>query len=53
MGTFASDICYRTDTACLVMYIRYDQYCPTGWTQHDINNPIMGDFAVDACWRCY
>ncbi len=34
-----------------VMYIRYDQVCPSGWTQYDINNPVMGTFASDICYR--
>ena len=52
MGSSPSDICYRSDTNCLVMYIPGDQYCPTGWNQVDVNEAIMGTTAVDTCWRC-
>jgi hypothetical protein len=52
MGAYASDICYRSDTSCLVMYIPGDQYCPTGWNQIEVDEAIMGTTAVDTCWRC-
>jgi hypothetical protein len=44
------DVC-TSSAYTLVVYIDAAQTCPVGWTQLDMNTPVMGSVAADACYK--